>query len=369
MTLTNYWWLLIWLFAGGIILNSLPKQKEVLGERTVDRWQPIAAILMVAPYIVWAGFRKDFGDTYVYQQGFRNATDNILEIPMLFFNDTKDPGYSAFLILMKSILGNHEEIYFIIIATVQLICIALVFRYYSDHYWTCIFLFVVSTDYLSWMHNGMRQFIAVAIIFAGFRFMVEKKYVPMIALIIFASLFHGSALLMIPIIFIVQGNVWNKKTVFLLGVAMVIVDYVEQFTPLLNDMLQETQYDDIMTNGIWETDDGTNLIRVLVYSMPAIFSLVGRKYLREINDPVINICCNCSIVTMALYLVASATSGIYIGRLPIYTTLYGYIALPWLIENVFEKRSAILIRMAMYVAYLGFFYYQMAIAWNAITAF
>ena len=52
MTLTNYWWLLIWIFAGGIILNSLPKQKEVLGERTVERWQPIAAILMIMTLLI-----------------------------------------------------------------------------------------------------------------------------------------------------------------------------------------------------------------------------------------------------------------------------------------------------------------------------
>ena len=366
MILTNYWWLLIWLFAGGIILNSLPKQKEVLGERTVDRWQPIAAILMVAPYIVWAGFRKDFGDTYVYQQGFRNATDNILEIPMLFFNDTKDPGYSAFLILMKSILGNHEEIYFIIIATVQLICIALVFRYYSDHYWTCIFLFVVSTDYLSWMHNGMRQFLAVTMIFACFGLMVKKKYIPLICMILLASTIHGTAIMMLPIVFIIQGKAWNKKTLLFAIAIVVAIAYIDVFTPFLDEMLAETQYSDLVTNEIWTNDDGTNILRVLVYSVPAILSFLGKKYVDAADNPVINLCVNCSIITMALYFLASVSSGIYIGRLPIYTTLQGYIAVPWLIDHMFTKRSAQIIYMGMIGAFLLFFYYQMHFTWGVV---
>ena len=60
------------------------------------------------------------------------------------------------------------------------------------------------------------------------------------------------------------------------------------------------------------------------------------------------------------------TSGIYIGRLPIYTTLQGYIALPWMIDKVFERRSAALVRVLMYGAYLGFFYFQMHFAWGTL---
>jgi hypothetical protein len=58
------------------------------------------------------------------------------------------------------------------------------------------------------------------------------------------------------------------------------------------------------------------------------------------------------------------TSGIYIGRLPIYTTLQGYIAIPWLIDHIFEKKSAKLVTAAMVALFCAFYYYQMFIAWN-----
>ena len=119
----------------------------------------------------------------------------------------------------------------------------------------------------------------------------------------------------------------------------------------------------MITNEIWTGDDGTNVIRVLVYSVPALLSLFGLRYVREADDPVINLSVNCSVVTMALYMVASVSSGIYIGRLPIYTTLQGYIALPWLINAIFEKKSAKLVAWLMIGLYLAFFYYQIFITW------
>ena len=367
MTLTNYWWLLIWLFLGGAIFRNMPKRMETLNGRTVDRWDFWPAILMVVPYIIWAGCRDwSFGDSLVYQKGYREAAAGLQAAISFFVDDQKDAGYYAFQAIMKSILGNREKLYFTIIAAFQLICVALTFRRYSTNYWACIFLFVVSTDYLSWMHNGIRQFIACAIIFAGLPYLVNKQYWKMILLILFASMFHGSVLLMIPFIFIIQGDAWNIKTLLLLLATAIVVTFVDQFSPILHNFLQETQYDDMMTNEIWTTDDGTNIIRVAVYSVPALLSLLGLKHIRAAADPVMNICVNCSIVTMALYLVAAVSSGIYIGRLPIYTTLQGYIALPWMIDQIFEKRSAKLVRYLMYGAYLAFFYYQMHFTWGII---
>lgn len=367
MTLTNYWWLLIWLFAGKIFDIGFPKRTERLGQREVERWDFLPALLLAVPYIVWAGFRKDgFGDTYLYRRIFLEAETNLLQIPVYFLNDSKDPGFSSYLVLFKYLFGSSDELFFLVIAAFQMMCVALTFRKYSSDYWISIFLFIISTDYLSWMHNGMRQFIAVAMIFAGFGLLVEKKYVPLIILILIAAQFHGSALLMLPVIFIVQRRAWNRWTVLTLIATMVGIVFIDRFTPILNDLLQDTQYDDIMTNEIWSTDDGTNIFRVAVYSVPAVLSLVGLPYVRAADDPVINVSVNCSIVTMALYAVAAVSSGIYIGRLPIYTTLMGYIALPWLIDHMFTKESAKMVKVIMIGAYLAFFYYQMHYSWGVL---
>lgn len=94
--------------------------------------------------------------------------------------------------------------------------------------------------------------------------------------------------------------------------------FADRFTDILDNMLAETQYRDVVTD--WEQfqDDGTNMLRMLVYSVPAILSLIGIKYIRKADDPVVNICTNMSIAAAGLYVVSMFTSGIFIGRLPIY---------------------------------------------------
>ena len=367
MTLTNYWWLLIWLFgAGGFLYYFFPKDKVSVNGTYEERWTWFPAIILAAPYVVWTAYRVWFGDTEVYRMFFRNLPTAISKIGPYISENTKDKGFSVLSILIKSVAGNSDVMFFLLIAVFQMACIVWVYKKYSSNYWMSFFLFIISTDYMSWMHNGMRQFIAVTMIFAAFRLLVEKKYVPLIIVILLAATIHGSALMMLPIVFIVQGRAWNSKTIlFILAIVLMIV-FIDRFTPILTNVLVDTQYSDLTTNEIWTGDDGTNILRVLVYSVPALLSLWGKKYIDVAKNPMINICVNCSIVTMTLYLLSAVTSGIYIGRLPIYTTLQGYMAVPWLINNMFEEKSARMINILMMGAYLLFFFYQMHMSWGLI---
>lgn len=366
MTLTNYWWLLIWIFVGGWIFSMVPKQQEIVNGKIEERWQMIAAVGLALPYIIWTGFRVDsFGDTGAYRKIFQGVSD-ITQMSEYLAENTKDKGFSVLMMIMKSIIGNRDVVFFLIIAIFQLGCIIYVYRKFSSDYWISLLLFILSTDYLSWMHNGMRQFIAVTMIFACTSLILKNKYVSVIGIILLASTIHGTALIMIPILFIVHGKAWNKKCLFFLLCGGIAILFIDRFTPIMNSLLADTQYSDLMTNETWATDDGTSIIRVLVYSVPALLAIVGKKYIDQANDPFVDFCVNCSMVTMVLYFIASVSSGIYVGRLPIYTSMYGYILMPWLINHMFNRESAKLVRVLMIGAYCMFYYYQMHIAWGAM---
>ena len=345
---------------------GFPKKQVMSGGMREERWKITPTVILAAPYVIWATFRERFGDTEMYRRGFLKTSDKITDIFSVISEETKDIGYSIFTIVFKALLGNSDILFFLIIAIIQIICIVHFFKKYSSNYWLSFFLFIVSTDYLSWMFNGIRQFIATALILVATDMLIQKKYSMMVGLILLASTFHGSALIMLPIMFIVQGKAWNRKTLAFMVLSMLAIVYVEQFTPLLNEALSETQYSDMMTNEIWVADDGTNILRVLVYSVPALLSLVGMPYLKKYSNRTIDICVNCSIVTMMIYLLASVTSGIYIGRLPIYTTLQGYVAVPWLIRNMFDEKSAQIVNFIMMGAYLLFFYFQLHMGWGVL---
>ena len=215
MTLTNYWWLLIWLFTGGIVLAAyFPKHREMVNGKMETRWGIVPAVLMAVPYIVWAGCRNDgFGDTGMYRMIYKDVPASLSQISEYLSEHTKDKGFSVLMSAMKSLIGNNDMAFFMIVAIFQMICVVWLFRKYSSDYWLSMFMFIISTDYLSWMFNGIRQFLAVTLTFWGIGLILKKKYAAMIILILVASTVHQSALLLIPFIFIAQGKAWNKKTI------------------------------------------------------------------------------------------------------------------------------------------------------------
>lgn len=91
------------------------------------------------------------------------------------------------------------------------------------------------------------------------------------------------------------------------------------------------------------------------------------RFVRNDNTPAINISVNFSVITMALGLVSMGTSGIFLGRLPIYGELYALgITLPWLLENVFTQNSKRLIQIIAITCYIILFYYQLHFSWGIL---
>lgn len=323
MTLTNYWWLLIWLFTGGIVLAAyFPKHREMVNGKMETRWGIVPAVLMAVPYIVWAGCRNDgFGDTAAYRGAFSEAPSSFSEITAYLDTITKDKGFYGTVAVIKSIFNINDVGCFLLLAGFQILVVVWLYRKYSSYYWISFFLFIASTDYMSWVQNGVRQFMAVTIALMATPFMLKKKYVIAIIVILLASTMHQSALLLIPFMLIASGKPWNRKTILFLLLALIAILYVGKFTSLLDNAMQETQYANMVNDWTSWGDNGTNPLRVLIYSMPAILSFIGLKYIQEANDPVINLCTNMSVITAGIYLVSMVTSGIFIGRLPIYASL------------------------------------------------
>ena len=183
-------------------------------------------------------------------------------------------------------------------------------------------------------------------------------------MVLFASLIHISALRFVPFIFIVNGRAGNLRTIGFLIAVIISFFFVDQITDFLVDTMENTAYEgdiEFLLN-----DDGTNIVRVLFYSVPAIMSFVFRPYIDTANDPLINVCANLSVTAAGFYLFSLFTSGILMGAMPIYFSLANYILIPWLITEVFEPASSVLIETVFVGVYSFFFYYQMGPTWGLL---
>lgn len=351
---------IMWVCVGGLLVSKLSTRKhiEVLGNKR-ERWSIPALLILLAPLVYWCATRTLWvGDTYAYWNMFNNAPNSLSGVVSFANTYSKDNFFYGFSATIKCLISQNHQVYFGIIASIQMLCLGLTYRKYSRNVWMSIFLLVASTDYCAWMYNGMRQFLAATICFTALPFIVKKKYIPAILIVLLGSLMHKTALLLIPVIFIVQGKAWNKKTILIMTGTIFVVAFVGEFTGFLDSMLQETQYENVVSDWTEGQDDGTNVLRVLVYAVPTIIALVYKRTIQESDNTLINICVNMSIISTAIYVVSMFTSGIFIGRLPIYMSLYNYILLPWELRHCFQKSSRLFITASMCVAYFLFYCYS-----------
>ncbi len=351
---------LLWVCVGGLLVSKLSTRRhiKVLGNKR-ERWSIPAVLILIGPLLYWCSTRSIyFGDTGAYYEYFGYAPTSLSEVVSYAQSQRKDQFFFGFTAVVKCLITHDYRVYFAIMAAIQFLCIGLIYRKYSRSFWISLFLFVVSTDYIQWMFNGTRQFLAAAITFTALPFIVKKKYVPAIAIILLGSLMHRSALLLVPVVFIVQGKAWNKKSLLIILGTILVVVFVNEFTSFLDNALQETQYENVVSDWTSGNDDGTNTLRVLVYSVPTIISLLYKRVFDEADNPLINICVNMSIISTAVYIVSMFTSGMFIGRLPIYMSLYNYILLPWELRHCFPKNSRLFITIAMCIAYILFYCYS-----------
>lgn len=353
----QYILIIVWMGLVAILANNSYRQEydRLSGEYKwrVSFWFGFVAIF---PIIWMATNRGYFVDTTNYIASYHFMPGSFSEIPAYYASVKKDKGFYLMSAVIRVLMGYDHEPYLFIIALFQGISLVCLFKKYSSDFAFSIFLFVASTDYISWMFNGIRQFTAVAIALFATSFMLEKKYIKALLIVLLASTMHQSALLVIPFMIIAQGEAWNKKTVLFILVAVVATVFVQEFTGMLNDALQSTQYGNVVSDYTEWNDDGTNPIRVLVYSVPAFLSFYGRRTIRESGDVVINFCANMSIITAGLYLVSMVTSGIFIGRLPIYASLYSYILLPWVADHIFNGKN---LKILIVFGYLMFYFVQL----------
>lgn len=147
---------------------------------------------------------------------------------------------------------------------------------------------------------------------------------------------------------------------------MIASSFLDDLMSVITDLMENTQYANDIDS--LKATEGTNPLRVVVYCIPPLLAFLFRKPIAAANVPIINLAVNMSVASMGAYIISSFTSGIFIGRVPIYFSLFNYILLPWIVERFFEKSSAKLIYLGIIGCYMGYYYYQMHVIWKAVTA-
>ena len=138
-------------------------------------------------------------------------------------NDQIEPG---FMLLFKfiSLFTKKYRIMYGIMAFMCLAPTGYIIAKYSKNVWLSCHLYVCLTFYYSSM-NFVRQTLAATIIFLAYRWFIERKTIPFVVVVLIASTIHSSALLMIPIYFVIAYIKPTTKILFG-GMIFLIVLYI-----------------------------------------------------------------------------------------------------------------------------------------------
>lgn len=363
-----YWFMLAWVIIFGMMSQMRSKYVCVGEERYEARTNLFMALVTFSVIIFFAGMRSNVADTTAYIKMFNEyplfseAGDVILD------SSAREPGFRLFSILIKTYISDNYSIWLWIIAIISGICVMVPLYKYSCNFGASAFLFMASCQF-TWMFNGMRQFLVASVIFVCTGLILRNKTVLYIVIVCILSTIHVSALILIPMYFIAKGEPWNKRTILFIGAIILAVVFADKFTNLLTDVVETTDYATSVKE-FKDADDGTSVIRILVESVPIIIAFIYRNKIKDRLTPVIKLSINMSLIASGLYVISKvARSGVLLGRLPIYFSLYNLILLPWLIKNIFENKEKDLVYFVMIVCYIVFFYYQMFISWNGFGYF
>lgn len=360
-----YWFMLAWVIMFGM-MSQMRAKYVCIGEEIYEaRTNLFMALVTFSVIIFFAGMRSHVADTTAYIKMFNDYPLFSEARDVLLDSSAREPGFRLFSILIKTYISDNYSVWLWIIAIISGISVMLPLYKYSCNFGVSAFLFMASCQFI-WMFNGMRQFLVASVIFACTGLILRSKTILYIVIVCILSTIHISALILIPMYFIAKGEPWNKRTILFIGAIILAMVFADRFTNLLTGVVETTDYATSVEE-FKDTDDGTSVIRILVESVPIIIAFVYRDKIKDKLTPVIKLSINMSLIASGLYVISKiARSGILLGRLPIYFSMYNLILLPWLLQNIFEKREKDLIYYTMIVCYFGFFYYQMCVAWGGM---
>lgn len=289
---------------------------------------PIAVILPIVFFTTFVALRRTIGDTFFYMYSFKLMPDENLVSLELFFESM----YSFFQNAIRNLTDDPQ--WLIAFSAVFSIPVPLIILYkYCPRFEMAIFMFV-AFSYLGGAMNGMRQYMGASIVLLATRYLFSAKktdFIKYAVIIMLAYCMHNSAIIMLPLYFVVRRRAWQISSyLMVLGSAVGVVIF-DTILPSFLSALEQTDYSNYAQNG-WFTsgqEGGSSLIRVMFIAYPLVIAYLNKerlKMLGRIGDILVNIV----FVDVAIYMIAMYNW--IFARLAIYLAIYFMIFVVWVVN-------------------------------------
>ena len=318
------------------------------------------AIIFFAVVIFFCGLRSGIADTGTYIQMFKSYPSSIFGIHLDDIN--KDKGFFIISVLYKQFISTDFHGWLFLLALISGVALMLGLMKYSEYFGLSCYLLIAGTMF-TYFVNGMRQFVVVTIFFYATYMILEGKWTKYVILILLLSTIHGSALILLLVYFLRNVKPWGSQMRMVMFLSLIAGVGFDKLFPLFGNFLAETQYKGYV-DYISSQGRGSSVIRLAIAVIPCVIAYMARYAIEEENNKLINFSINMSVINFCLYIIATFSSGMVVGRLTTYFDIYNLILLPWLMHHAFTQRSRKIVILLCMAFYLVFFYFQMVLTWG-----
>jgi hypothetical protein len=340
-----YWWCLY------VLIEKLSLKRNSINQNVLDINKPIKEIrnfaqmvLLFLPFLqiyLLLSFKKTSvgTDTKSYIEGFNliktTPWELILNLKLdnLIFNFER-----GFIFLSKSITLITDEftVYAAIIYAIMIVPLYKVTKRYSRMPFLSLILFI-TLGFLNFYISGMRQAIAMSLIFLSFNYIVNRKFLKFLLLVMIAALIHKSAVFFIPAYFII--NITFSAFVILLYFFVLFATYLFRYQ--IFEIVLRFFYTDVE---IVSTGAYTLLLIVIMTFVVGLVTYKQSNY----KDPNLKILYN--IIAISTILMIFNT----ISNVGLRVANYYYIFMILFIPNIIASYNHRLVRMTAIVLVIGF---------------
>ena len=291
---------------------------------------PQFAFLAGAVLALVAALRWRVGtDYWTYERLFSDYVQvNLLEVGPL-----GEPGLPALAQVAQLIRGDSAATMF---ALAALLTVGL----FVSTLWRCSPAFPLSLALFillgTWQgsFNGVRQYLAAAIIFAGHSLVLDRRFRPFLLVVAIAALFHVSALVCIALYFVPMRRLRLAAMLLLVVGSVLVITAQGQILEQIGSLRWGPEGVGL-SQGSYALET-LHPLRVAFAFVPVGLFLVAvnKKRLMEVDHFYVNLL----FINAAIYVAASGSA--YLARFTIYSSMFLLITIPRLVAAIDEKWRA-----------------------------
>lgn len=264
-------------------------------------------------------------DVLRYMAHFRNFAQ--LELHQLVTHRF-EIGY----ILLNKVIGSitlNEQVFLMIIATITIIPVGRFIYKHSKMPFLSFGLYIAFNFY-TFIFSGLRQGIAYGIVLLSYDFIVSRKLRNFVVCILFAALFHNSALIFLPAYFLVKVKINKRSIGFIIMINSIMFILRRQLFVFVTNHIY-SGYELVESNSIsWM------LLGVLIIFLGLLFYKKVISVSAESNYLYI-------LVIIGVSLMIFATVGTNVMRTTNYYYMYIIVFIPEVLNSFKNKKLLILV--------------------------